>query len=89
MSIVSAPISTRSRRPQTRTTASVSTGTPGYDASVDHAAAALPEIGFAVTTPEVSFTGFRELPGTRLEVGERTFDAPTSCTPSSTRQAAT
>jgi Zn-dependent M28 family amino/carboxypeptidase len=43
-------------------------GTPGYDASVDHVAAALREIGFAVELPEVSFIGFRELPGTRLEV---------------------
>ncbi len=43
-------------------------GTPGYEASVDHVAAALEDIGFAVTLPEVSFVGFTELPGTRLEV---------------------
>ncbi|HEY6607879.1 MAG TPA: M20/M25/M40 family metallo-hydrolase [Candidatus Limnocylindria bacterium] len=44
-------------------------GTPGYEASVDHVAAAMEEIGFSVTLPEVSFIGFRELPGSRLEVG--------------------
>ena len=44
-------------------------GTPGYEASVDHVAAALEDIGFEVTLPEVSFTGFTELPGTRLEIG--------------------
>ncbi len=43
-------------------------GTPGYEASIDHVAAALEEIGFTVTLPEVSFVGFTELPGTRLEV---------------------
>ena len=43
-------------------------GTPGYEASVDHVAAALEDIGFEVTLPEVSFVGFTELPGTRLEV---------------------
>ena len=44
-------------------------GTPGYEASVDHVAAELEDIGFTVTTPEISFIGFTELPGTRLEVG--------------------
>ncbi len=44
------------------------TGTPGYDASVEHVAAELDEIGFSVDRPAVSFTGFRELSGTRLEV---------------------
>ena len=42
-------------------------GTPGYEASVDHVATALEDIGFEVTLPEVSFVGFAELPGTRLE----------------------
>jgi len=51
-------------------------GSPGYDASVDYAAANLREIGFEVTAPEVAYTGFRELSGGLLEVGERTFHAP-------------
>ena len=51
-------------------------GTAGYEASVDYAADALRDLGFEVSTPEVSFTGFRELPGGRLEVGERAFLAP-------------
>ena len=41
-------------------------GTPGYEASVDAMAAALEDIGFAVDTPAVSFTGFTELPGASL-----------------------
>ncbi len=51
-------------------------GTPGYEASVDHVAAELERIGFDVETPEVTFTGFRELPGARLEVGSVTYVAP-------------
>ena len=44
-------------------------GSAGYDASVDYAASTLREIGFEVTTPEVAYTGFRELAGGLLEVG--------------------
>jgi aminopeptidase Y len=51
-------------------------GTPGYDASVELAAAALRELGFAVETPSVGFTGFRELPGSRLDVGDASFVGP-------------
>jgi Zn-dependent M28 family amino/carboxypeptidase len=51
-------------------------GTDGYEASVDYAAGALRELGWDVSTPEVPFTGFRELPGGTLEVGGRTFAAP-------------
>jgi Zn-dependent M28 family amino/carboxypeptidase len=51
-------------------------GTSGYEASVDWAAAALRDLGFAVETPEVDFTGFTELPGTVLEVGTSTFSGP-------------
>src|SRR6188474_708999 len=51
-------------------------GTPGHDASVEAMAASLEEIGFAVETPSVSFTGFAELPGATLEVEGRTFRAP-------------
>lgn len=51
-------------------------GSAGYDASVDYAAAQLRDMGFEVSTPEVAYTGFRELPGGLLEVGERTFRAP-------------
>ena len=51
-------------------------GTPGYEASVDAMAAALEDIGFAVDTPAVSFTGFTELPGASLVVDGRTFAAP-------------
>ena len=51
------------------------TGTSGYDASVDHVAAALRGIGFGVDTPEVPFTGFRDL-GSTLEVGGRAFSGP-------------
>jgi Zn-dependent M28 family amino/carboxypeptidase len=50
-------------------------GTPGYEDSVDHAAAVLTGIGFVVDTPEVSFTGFRDLAAT-LRVGDRTFTGP-------------
>ena len=51
-------------------------GSAGYEASVEYAAAQLREMGFEVTTPEVAYTGFRELAGGLLEVGERTFRAP-------------
>jgi Zn-dependent M28 family amino/carboxypeptidase len=51
-------------------------GTPGYEASVDRVAAELRDIGFAVETPTVEFTGFRELPGGILEVGGETFAGP-------------
>jgi hypothetical protein len=51
-------------------------GTPGYEASVDAMAASLEDIGFAVDTPSVPFTGFEELPGATLEVGAHTFRAP-------------
>ena len=51
-------------------------GTPGYDASVDYAAGALRDLGFEVETPEVEFTGFAELPGTKLEVGGESFNGP-------------
>jgi hypothetical protein len=51
-------------------------GTAGYDASVDYAAEQLRELGFEVETPEVEFTGFAELPGTTLEVGDETFTGP-------------
>jgi Zn-dependent M28 family amino/carboxypeptidase len=50
-------------------------GTPGYEASVDHAAASLRDIGFEVTTPEIAFTAFRD-DGATLEVGGRTFSGP-------------
>jgi hypothetical protein len=43
---------------------------------VDYAADQLAELGFEVTTPEVAFTGFEELPGGTLQVGERTLRAP-------------
>ncbi len=51
-------------------------GTSGYEASVDWAAAELLELGFEVETPEVAFTGFVELPGTVLEVGADSFAGP-------------
>ncbi len=51
-------------------------GTPGYEASVDHVAQRLREIGFAVETPSVDFVGFRELPGSRLQVESETFTGP-------------
>ena len=51
------------------------TGTAGYQASVDFAAAELQEIGFQVETPEVTFTAFRDL-GATVEVGGRTFSGP-------------
>jgi hypothetical protein len=51
-------------------------GTSGYEASVDYAADQLRALGFDVTTQEVAFTGFEELPGGELEVGDSTFRAP-------------
>lgn len=51
-------------------------GTAGYEASVDHAAEVLREVGFSVATPEVAFIGFRERPGAFLEVGGQRFGAP-------------
>jgi Zn-dependent M28 family amino/carboxypeptidase len=51
------------------------TGTSGYDASVEHVAEALRDIGFTVDTPDVPFTGFRDL-GSSLQVGDRTFSGP-------------
>lgn len=51
-------------------------GTAGYEASVDYVAGALRELGWRVETPDVSFDAFRELPGSRLEVGDETFTAP-------------
>jgi Zn-dependent M28 family amino/carboxypeptidase len=51
-------------------------GTAGYEDSVDWAADALRDLGFEVETPEVDYTGFSELPGTVLEVGDATFLAP-------------
>jgi Zn-dependent M28 family amino/carboxypeptidase len=51
------------------------TGTAGYDASVEHVADALRGAGLAVETPEVPYTGFRDLGGS-LEVGGRTFAGP-------------
>jgi len=51
-------------------------GTPGYEASVDRLAGQLVDIGLDVDTPEFSFIGFRELPGSVLEVGEDAFHGP-------------
>lgn len=51
-------------------------GTSGYEASVEYAADELRDLGFEVTTPDVAFTGFEELPGGELEVGGSTFRAP-------------
>lgn len=51
------------------------TGTVGYDASVEHVADALRGAGLAVETPEVPYTGFRDLGGS-LEVSGRTFAGP-------------
>ena len=50
-------------------------GTEGYEASVDWAAGRLGQIGFEVTTPQVDFTGFRDL-GATLRVGDRSFEGP-------------
>jgi Zn-dependent M28 family amino/carboxypeptidase len=52
-------------------------GTPGYDASVDYVAGELAAIGWQVTTPELGFATFEELPGATLTVsdGGPTFTA--------------
>ena len=50
-------------------------GSAGYEASVDYVAGQLAELGWRVDTPEEPFTGFRELPGARLEVGDEEFAA--------------
>ena len=50
-------------------------GTDGYEASVDWAAGRLAEMGFEVATPQVDFTGFRDL-GATLRVGGRAFEGP-------------
>jgi Zn-dependent M28 family amino/carboxypeptidase len=52
-------------------------GTPGYDASVEYVAGELQAIGWEVTTPEFGFATFEELPGGTLEVtgGGPTFTA--------------
>ncbi len=50
-------------------------GTDGYEVSVDWAAGRLADIGFEVTTPEVPFTGFRDL-GATVRVGGRSFSGP-------------
>ncbi|HEU5324294.1 MAG TPA: M20/M25/M40 family metallo-hydrolase [Candidatus Limnocylindria bacterium] len=50
-------------------------GTVGYEASVDRLAADLVELGYAVDTPQVDFTGFSD-EGSRVEVGNRTFWSP-------------
>ena len=50
-------------------------GTSGYEASVDHVAARLRDIGFAIETPEIAFTGFRDL-GATLEIGDEVFRGP-------------
>lgn len=44
-------------------------GTPGYDASVDYVAGELEALGWQVTTPQFGFATFEELPGGSLEVG--------------------
>lgn len=51
-------------------------GTAGYAASVEWASAALADLGFAVETPAIEFTSFRELPGSTLEVGSMEFRGP-------------
>jgi Zn-dependent M28 family amino/carboxypeptidase len=48
-------------------------GTPGYDASVAYVAKELRDAGFEVETPEIGFTGFRDLGG-RLEIDGRIFE---------------
>lgn len=52
-------------------------GTPGYDASVDYVAGELAAIGWEVTTPAFGFATFEELPGATLAVsdGGPTFTA--------------
>ena len=67
--------SRRSRQVADANDAVRTAGTGGYEASVDLAADALGELGWSVETPEVEFTGFRDLGG-RLEVGDATFVGP-------------
>ena len=50
-------------------------GTPGYDASVAHVVEELRAAGYEVETPEIDFTGFRDLGG-RLEIDGRVFEGP-------------
>jgi hypothetical protein len=50
-------------------------GTVGYDRSVDFAAEELRAAGWAVETPEVEFIGFRDL-GSELVVDDRRFVGP-------------
>lgn len=53
------------------------TGTPGYDASVDYVAAQLRELGYEVQRPEFQMPGFRELPGATISIEDGpTFRAP-------------
>jgi hypothetical protein len=51
-------------------------GTAGYDASVDHVAARLGDLGLAVETPAVDFIGFDEAEPVLLEVAGRSFSGP-------------
>ena len=44
-------------------------GTPGYDASVDYVAQRLRDLGYAVETPDFEMATFTELPGARIQVG--------------------
>lgn len=51
-------------------------GTPGYDASVDYVVGELRSIGFEVSTPAFGFPTFRELPGGTVMIeGGPTFTA--------------
>jgi Zn-dependent M28 family amino/carboxypeptidase len=50
-------------------------GTPGYDASVGYVGEQLRDAEYEVETPEVEFTGFRDLGG-RLEIDDRVFEGP-------------
>lgn len=50
-------------------------GTAGYEASVDYVAAQMRELGFAVATPSVEFTGFRDSGDTTLVADGRSFGA--------------
>jgi Zn-dependent M28 family amino/carboxypeptidase len=53
------------------------TGTTGYDASVDYVAEQLRDLGYEVETPEFQMPGFRELPGATIAVQDGpTFRAP-------------
>jgi Zn-dependent M28 family amino/carboxypeptidase len=51
-------------------------GTSGYEASVDHVARRLRDLGFAVETPSVEFTAFDEPEPALLEVEGRSFSGP-------------